>query len=160
LAREFDDQLVTQLRYSAPAELFKLLRAHLPGNSLDVVDLGCGTGLMGLQVRSSAKRLDGVDISQEMIKKAKERGVYDNLICDELVDFLASLSTQYDLVVSTDVFNYFGELSQVFELVHRNLNRTGLFGFSVEAADDDGFSLQSAGRYRHSEQYLKQLAAR
>lgn len=52
------------------------------------VDLGCGTGLMGPLLRPHTQQLAGVDLSAGMVQKARERGCYDELAVDELVQFL------------------------------------------------------------------------
>jgi predicted TPR repeat methyltransferase len=41
---------------------------------LDILDLGCGTGLSGERFRACARRLDGVDLSPRMIERARRRG--------------------------------------------------------------------------------------
>ena len=55
------------------------LRRHAELGGLDILDIGCGTGLVGAQVRDLAGRLDGVDLSPAMLEKAKIKGVYDGL---------------------------------------------------------------------------------
>jgi predicted TPR repeat methyltransferase len=53
------------------------------------VDLGCGTGLMGVLVRSACDRLEGVDLSAGMIQQARARGtLYDHLEVGEVVQYL------------------------------------------------------------------------
>jgi predicted TPR repeat methyltransferase len=148
------------LKYETPINLFNLIRRYNQAKLLDALDLGCGTGLMGVQLRSISKKLDGVDLSQNMLDKAKQRQVYDNLICSEIIEFLASLYNRYDLVVSTDVFVYFGDLTRVFELVHGILQHDGYFCFSVESTDQGDYVLRTTGRYQHSRDYLEQLAMR
>jgi predicted TPR repeat methyltransferase len=159
-ADHFDEHLVQQLKYDAPVNLFNLLRRYNKTNSLDVLDLGCGTGLMGIQIISIAKTLVGVDLSQRMLDKAKRRSVYDDLICNEIIEFLKSHTKKYDLVIATDVFIYLGDLMQVFALVHRNLNHHGYFCFSVESTSEGDYLLRATGRYQHSKSYLERLALR
>lgn len=52
------------------------------------MDLGCGTGLMGPLLRQHVEHLAGVDLSQGMIDKARERGCYDELAVGELAAHL------------------------------------------------------------------------
>jgi predicted TPR repeat methyltransferase len=54
------------------------------------VDLGCGTGLMGPLLRQHTAHLSGVDLSQGMVAKARERGCYDELGVGELVQHLTT----------------------------------------------------------------------
>jgi predicted TPR repeat methyltransferase len=61
-ASYFDSHLVNELDYLVPSKLFGLILQHAAKNTLvDALDLGCGTGLMGLQLRPIAKTLVGVD---------------------------------------------------------------------------------------------------
>src|SRR5262249_40460270 len=50
-AESFDDHLVNTLKYQTPAKLFSLIEAVGVQQKLDVLDLGCGTGLMGEKLR-------------------------------------------------------------------------------------------------------------
>src|SRR6185436_7192776 len=79
-AADFDATLV-RLDYRAP----QLVRGALelecgePRGDLDVLDLGCGTGLCGPLIRPWASRLEGVDLSRAMLERASRRGGYDAL---------------------------------------------------------------------------------
>lgn len=159
-AVSFDEHLLHQLKYEAPADLSDLIHQHCRSNSLDILDIGCGTGLMGAHLRSMAKTLVGVDLSQRMLDLAKRRAIYDSLICKEIVEFLADDGGKYDLIVSTDVFIYCGDLTRIFSLVHRRLNENGYFGFSVESTTEGDYCLRETGRYQHSRKYLEELALR
>ena len=47
-------------------------------------DLGCGTGLSGLAFIDIVEELVGVDLSPEMIEKAKQRRIYHELHVGEM----------------------------------------------------------------------------
>jgi predicted TPR repeat methyltransferase len=157
-AETFDDHLVNKLKYQTPAKLFSLIEAA-DLKKPDVLDLGCGTGLMGEKLRPIAKSLTGVDLSEGMLKKAQQRAIYDELACSEISGFLSAHSQQYDLVVASDVFVYVGDLAAVFQSARKALKHDGLFCFSVEAIDTGSFVLRTTGRYAHSREYLEALAA-
>ena len=157
-ANYFDSHLVNELEYLVPSRLFDLILRHAEKDALeDALDLGCGTGLMGVQLRPIVKTLVGVDLSRKMLEKAKGRAIYDELACKDIVEFTKSDTRSYDLVTSTDVFIYVGDLSAVFDWVNRRLNVSGYFAFSVEAADEGNFVLTESGRYKHTKEYLEQL---
>ncbi len=44
-----------------------------------MLDAGCGTGLCGPIFRNISGSMIGVDLSPEMVEKARERKVYDEL---------------------------------------------------------------------------------
>jgi predicted TPR repeat methyltransferase len=159
-ADNFEHDLVVNLKYHSPDVLAGTIRRYAPSNELDTLDLGCGTGLMGNLLRPISRTLTGVDLSENMLEKARQRQIYDRLVCGDLIEFLHTLDKSYDLAVATDVFIYVGDLSPVFPAVRRSLGDGGLFCFSVEAADgNDGPVLRNTMRYAHSAGYLRNLAA-
>ena len=157
-ADSFDEHLVGTLRYQAPALLANLVKRFAPSATLDILDLGSGTGLVGKQLRPLARTLTGVDLSPNMLARAREGGIYDRLICSDINQFLQTPSAKFDLAVAADVFIYIGDLSSVFQGVRSVLRDGGLFCFSVEATSDCDFVLRSTLRYAHSMEYLQRLA--
>ena len=167
LAPQFDRHLLRDLEYRAPEGLATLVRPTLEaaakaGRPAQVVDLGCGTGLVGSAIAGSGAEVVGVDLSPRMLDIAARRGVYARLECGELVDVLARVAAASVLaVLAADVFIYLGRLDAVFEAVSAALAPGGVFGFSVESTDDkSGYRLKPTGRYAHSLDYLDALAAR
>jgi predicted TPR repeat methyltransferase len=158
-AGTFEKQLVGTLKYRTPESLFDALAPLLPSRKLDILDMGCGTGLVGSRLAPLARTLTGVDISPNMLEVARRRHIYDDLICSELTEFLRTRSGNFDLAVAADVFVYIGELSEVFRGVRAVLREGGFFAFSVEASEDQDFVLRATRRYAHSRTYLRRLAA-
>lgn len=156
-ADNFESHLVDKLAYKTPQTLYAQMKPLL-GSALDMMDLGCGTGLMGQLVKDHAARLVGLDLSRRMLDEAGKKGIYDLLVCGDINDVLAHRDDVYDVVMAADVLIYLGDLSETFALVHRRLRSGGLFAFSVEVLDGDGFHLNPSKRYSHSAAYLQQLA--
>jgi predicted TPR repeat methyltransferase len=162
-ARSFDATL-ERLDYAAPKLLSEALAARVPfgqGN-LDVLDAGCGTGLCGPLLRSTALFLAGVDLSSEMLAKARARNVYDELAQAELSEYMESRPQRFDIVNCADTFIYIGALEQVIAAVHRCLRREGVFAFTVESLPEgipDPFKLTTTGRYAHSDSYVSEVMA-
>ena len=154
----FEERLVGQLKYRAPDLLFDLVEHFVPLGNLDILDLGCGTGLVGARLHPLARTLTGVDLSSNMLKIARRRQIYDDLICSELVGFLRKQTGSFDLAVAADVFIYIGDLSRVFHGVRAALRREGFFCFSVEASEVQDFVLRDTCRYAHSTAYIRKLA--
>jgi len=156
-AEQFDAHLAL-LQYRTPQLLFDAVvaaRGHAPA---DVLDLGCGTGLVGTLLAPLARTLTGVDLSPGMIEKARQRKIYDELLVGELAQVLGSYVGAFDLIVAADVFCYLGDLSSVFARSHAALRPGGHFAFSVEAMDGGSFALARTRRYTHSLAYLRELA--
>jgi len=158
-AETFDRDLVDRLNYQSPRLLAQLIARTVPADArLDILDIGCGTGLMGEGLRALRRTLTGVDLSPNMLEQARRRGIYNRLIESDIAAFLETQTDQFDLTVSTDVFIYIGDLVGIFAGVRRALRSDGLFCFSVEAIDEGDFVLRPTLRYAHSLAYLARLA--
>lgn len=158
-APSFDDSLRGFLAYRAPECLIDAVRSVLGARrELDVLDLGCGTGLAGPLLRPFARRLEGIDLSTGMLDKARERGVYDALRAGEITAELAASTASHDLIVAVDVLVYFGALEPLFQNVARRLAPGGLFAFTAEKGTEPGYRLQPTARYVHHLDYLRGCA--
>lgn len=144
------------LKYSVPDKLPPLLGE--PTGTWKVVDLGCGTGLAGVVLRPFAAELIGGDLSWKMLTRARARGIYDALYCEDLVTTVARV-TEADLVVAADVLVYVGALEATFAATAQTLRSGGRFVFSVETHPTDDLILQMSLRYAHGDGYVRRLAA-
>ncbi len=169
-ADRFEAALVERLDYSVPGKLATLVRKVRGegGPFACAVDLGCGTGLFGVEIRSSVERLEGFDLSANMLAKAGEKGIYDHLARSDLsldaegsqlfADHLAR--GRADLVAAADVLMYLGDLANAFSLAAELSAPGALFAFSVEdAGTPDGFHLAPSLRYAHSQAYVRAALA-
>ena len=161
-ADSFEDSL-ERLEYHTPEHVRQMVQQRLAdAQGLRVLDVGCGTGLIGRHLRSVAATLVGVDLSAKMLEHADRSGFYDQLVKSDLVDFLAAVGSdddnpQYDLIVAADTLNYFGDLSEVVPLLLKAIRPGGHLLFTVEEGPlmgDDGYYLQTNGRYQHSPPYI------
>lgn len=161
-AHNFDRHLVDVLKYQAHSLLVAALGAFVPasGRWADAVDLGCGTGLCGAGLRPTVGRLVGVDLSGKMLEKARQRDVYDELVCDDVVEFLRGREQAFDLAVATDVLIYIGDLEPILAAAASALRPGGSFGFSIESCrDDDRYVLNDTRRYAHGMGYVARIAS-
>jgi len=136
-----------------------------PTTTLDILDAGCGSGLCGGLLKPFARTLVGVDLSSRMLERADQSGLYDELVEADLVKFLESRQSSFDLIVVADTFGYFGDLQPVFDAIQHALRAQGLLICTIEidgeATDHTtGYRLMNNGRYCHTGDYLeKSLAA-
>lgn len=163
MSGSFDDSLA-QLGYAAPQLLTSALAEIIPFGErrLGILDAGVGTGLCGPLLRSSARRLTGVDLSPGMLEKARARNVYDELHEGELVAFMHAHASSYDLVISADTLVYFGDLEAAFAAAAAALKPGGLLAFTLEAEPAGSGAkhrLNPHGRYSHSADYVRDCLA-
>jgi predicted TPR repeat methyltransferase len=158
--------------YFAHALVAEGLQKHAGRAKLDILDIGCGTGLVGAQVRHLAGKLDGVDISLAMLEKARDKEHYDSLVQSDLVSFMSGHRDSYDAILGAATLIHFGNLNGLFQAAAMCLRDSGLFVFTVfshetdvsEEADDTDFTvaanakLAQSGCYTHSVHYVERLA--
>ena len=159
-AGTFERILVKSLEYKTPELLFDLVRPYLT-EEMNVLDLGCGTGLGSQLYRPFAKSLIGVDLSSKMLQKAAEKKIYDRLeVFDILQDW--EFPHKFDLIHSSDVFVYFGNLDPIIRSASSYLVYGGIIAFSVERLEDNSmeYRLFPSGRYAHSRTYIQDCLRR
>lgn len=160
-APHFDQHLREHLDYQVPRLLSQAMMqaAAMPPQGWVILDLGCGTGLCGLAFAPFAKRLIGIDVSENMLASARAKKVYDEL---EKMEINRSLGyyTNIDLVIAGDVFGYVGELAETFDLVAKAVKQGGYFAFTVEKSETESIHLQNNARFAHNRQYIQQLAVK
>lgn len=176
-AENFDDLLVDKLSYQTPTMLRSLLNEtgciNVQTKIKRLVDLGCGTGLSGLAFRDCTLQLDGVDLSPEMITKARGRRCYDKLVVGDCLDIFANNGNDHItndetidtpcMVIACDVFCYIGNLKPIFERVQSALEEGGIFAFSNElllpcCQDEPDYLLHNCARFSHRQSYIERLA--
>ncbi len=158
-AENFDAVLVERLEYRVPDLLFAALREAGCDAFAHVIDLGCGTGLMGDRLRGIASYMEGFDISAGMLRQAEMKRVYDRLERRDL-QTLPPAPSIADLVTASDVLMYIGELEALFSSVAGLVLPGGLFAFSVELLEGpEDLVLRPSRRYAHSAAYVTKALA-
>ncbi len=157
-AAKFESSLLDNLDYKIPRYIREMIIRESKSDLLgSIIDLGCGTGLFGLEIRQFCEYLEGVDLSKKMLEKAEKKNAYNKLIKQDIVTFLSNERLNFDYFVSIDVFIYIGDLSDVFRLIKSRNKKSGKLAFSTEDYDGDGFFLEKSGRYSHSKKYIEDL---
>lgn len=160
MAPVYDMHMLRTLRYGLPKDVAEQLLARHPDRNFHLLDLGCGTGLLGLMLGKIAGSMIGVDASIKMIEQAEKHGVYDRFHHVDLLDALRDTpESLYHVIAALDVFIYVGDLTQVIADAHRILRPGGRFVFSCETAPENGANwvLQASGRYGHRQDHVAAL---
>jgi len=169
LADFYDAEELDGLGYEGHTALAAAIKPHLQGRTnLRMVDLGCGTGLVGLQMQQVVEHIDGVDISQNMLDLAAmrrdtmEQKIYKALHCMDLRRFLLDQPAgSVDVVTAANVLPFVGGLTPVFDGAFQLLKPGGIFAFSVDPLEAGEFQLiPGEGRFGHSDAYIRAQAER
>lgn len=152
------ETVLAQLEYKSPFLVCENWKKYAQ-NKTDILDAGCGSGLCGMKIYKTNPMisLTGVDISKEMLKKAKEKNIYKKLISSELMLFLQNNKHIFNCIIAADVFTYFGNLENLFKLMAKNIQNNGIIIFTVTSFPSffSKYKLEKSGRYMHSRKYIE-----
>ncbi len=130
-ADAYDDDNDNKLGTVSQPNTVAMLTRHCQDPQAQIMDVGCGTGLVGLHLqRAGFKNYDGTDISTEMMSHAKARG-YRKLLELDPTQQLAADENSYDAVLCVGVFTH-GHLGpEGFDELIRITKPGGLICFTV-----------------------------
>ena len=144
------------------------LRQHFAAQSgLKILDAGCGTGRMALELARLGHEVTGIDLHQESLQTAQNRandvGVSIVFIQGELFKTLKGLASEsVDLVVCLEVLYICSDYRKILDEFHRVLKPNGLFMGSFRSRFYFITTLLRQGQYekalyvaKHSEGMLK-----
>ena len=108
-----------------------LLINHISDKYIKIVDIGCGTGLVGKFLQNSGYLYyDGLDISEKMLEIAKSRG-YRNLSIGSLQNKLPYEDDAYDVVFCVGVFTHGHVNSNGLDELIRIVKKDGFIIFTI-----------------------------
>ena len=156
----FNEHLTKGLEYKIPELLlYEYIEAtDNPDKKIDILDLGCGTGLCGIQFINYANSMTGIDLSPQMVAKAESTNCYNKLVTTDIQSYLNGNQIKFDLILSADVFIYIGYLDDIFPRCFDALHNGGMIAFSTENIESRDYKLRISGRYAHSINYISKLA--
>ena len=106
-AASYDQHLGQDLLYVGPARLASLLNEFVVGSEIKVLDVGCGTGLVGeCLVERGFSQIDGLDFSPEMLAVARAKGIYRDLFCADLNAELGLPHGAYEAAICCGTFTH------------------------------------------------------
>lgn len=155
-AETYDQTMVDGLAYRSPRRIAALAAVSEPRRYAQVLDVGCGTGLLADCLRGEGfSRIDGLDCSAPMLAVAKREGRIDEAFLRDLNAPLAMEAGRYDMLASTGTFTHghvgAGCLPGLLALlvpggrlictVHRDVWDEGGFGAVLEALTAGGVAV-------------------
>ena len=137
------DATLESWHYRAPEDAADLLAPHL-GPDLRVLDVGCGTGLLGQALRRrAAVSLDGIDISAASLGQARGRGIYGRLIRHDLQKTpLPVADGGHDIAACVGVLTYIPDAEALLRDMCRTVRPGGIVAFTqrTDLWEDRGFA--------------------
>jgi len=89
--------------YIAPREIAAIFKAEAEGNT-PILDVGAGTGLVAEHMEGF--EVDAIDITPEMLEKARAKGIYRELYEGDLLQPLAFADSTFGGVISCGTFTH------------------------------------------------------
>lgn len=99
-----------------------------------MLDLGCGYGWHSIYaMENGASSVVGIDISQNMLKVAKEKTHFSEVeyICGAIED-MDFKEESFDIVLSSLAFHYIKDYKELIEKIKKVLKPNGILIFTVE----------------------------
>jgi SAM-dependent methyltransferase len=104
-AASYDRTMLDGLGYTAPTLLVDQFAAVVTWRDRPIVDLGCGTGLVGAGLaRHGFTTVDGLDVSQPMMAQAATLGVYRSLFEADLTQPLGASDGKWSAAICNGTF--------------------------------------------------------
>jgi predicted TPR repeat methyltransferase len=104
-ASHYDRDVYGRLKVTGTARIAGLLGRHLADRAARIIDLGCGTGAAGVELkRLGFKHIDGLDISPDMLAVARSKTVYRHVVTADLLAPLALADGAYEAAISAGTF--------------------------------------------------------
>ncbi len=103
-AKTYDQDFAKETKYIYPQKICDILYARSVSEDMTIADIGCGTGLIGADLKHDKWFIDGFDISTGMLEEARKKGVYRDLIRLDLKNEKDYPSVLYSAVVSCGTF--------------------------------------------------------
>ena len=142
-AGSYDQQLERGLRYVAPAVIAQMLSVAEPDHTVRVLDVGCGTGLVGVSLsKLGFVHLDGLDFSSQMLNEARRKGVYSELIQADLNESLDLTPSTYGAAISCGTFTHGHVEANALDRIAPLLKPGAIFACTIHQAvwEEAGFA--------------------
>lgn len=129
-AKTYDAE-VSKNGYATPGRCADALKTVTDDFTKPILDFGCGTGLSGLALSLAGfQTIDGVDLTQEMLERAKEKQLYRSLRLSDSIADLPSKLGEYSAVAAIGVIGAGAAPIDVFDMIFNALPRGSHFVFS------------------------------
>ena len=130
-AQNYDSDNDHLLGTVSQPQCVKLVAKELDDKNAEMIDIGCGTGLVGEHLKAFGfKNFDGIDISEKMLEIAKTRG-YRKLLLGSLNKDLPIYNNTYDVTFCVGVFTHGHVKSDRVSELLRITKPGGLICFTV-----------------------------
>lgn len=115
-------------------------------NDMEIMDFGAGTGLLGFEIAKSVKKVYGVDTSENMLEKLKEKNTTQlsiDTFCQDITK--DPIERIFDGLVSSMTLHHVEDLKAFFETIYKNINENGFIAIADLESEDGTFHSDNTG---------------
>ena len=117
--------------YTAPQETVSVLRKYALKKNSSILDAGCGTGLVGIELKKYGySNIEGVDFSQSMLDLVPQN-IYQKIEKIDLNKPLKFKHNIYDVVMCVGTFTYGHVKPHALDEIIRITKNKGLVCFTI-----------------------------
>jgi ubiquinone/menaquinone biosynthesis C-methylase UbiE len=117
--------------YTAPQETVSVLRKYALDKNSKILDAGCGTGLVGIELKKyDYSNIEGVDFSQSMLDLIPQN-IYKKIEKIDLNKPLKFKNNIYDVVMCVGTFTYGHVKPHALDEIIRITKNKGLICFTI-----------------------------
>jgi len=147
--------------YTAPQETVKVLKKYALNKNFKILDAGCGTGLVGIELKKYGySNIEGIDFSQNMLDLVPQ-SVYKKIEKIDLNNTLEFKDNTYDIVMCVGTFTYGHVKPHALDELIRITRSKGLICFTInegiyeEYGFDDKIKELSNNKYWNVKEFFK-----
>jgi len=127
---QFNKDMI-EWNYQAPQNTVKLFNQHTPNKNINILDAGCGSGLVGIELQKYGyTKITGADFSQEMLSLIPQ-SIYQKLELIDLNEKLKYKNNLYDAITCVGTFTYGHVKAHALNELIRVLKKEGLICFTI-----------------------------
>ena len=104
-ARKYENELLNEYGYCAHIIASEALLKHETRKDCEIIDIGCGTGLVGEELKSSGfLNIWGLDVSSKMIAIAKKKQIYREFYQKKIENLEGIISKPFEALICVGSF--------------------------------------------------------
>jgi cyclopropane fatty-acyl-phospholipid synthase-like methyltransferase len=139
------------MRQATARAVFQTISNRIALNqSMDILDFGCGTGLLGFQVASQVKSVRGVDLSEKMLDELRGKNspkLHIEAICQDIMH--SGLAEKFHGIVSSMAMHHVQDTAQLFKTLYDHLKQDGFIALADLEAEDGSFHSDNEGVHHY-----------
>ena len=132
----FDKEAITwddlPRRVNLAKAVVKEIKPYLKNKK--VLEFGCGTGLVGINVADATKELIGIDLSSKMIEKFNEKANKLNINAKAYIKDIFEINEKFDIVISSMTLHHIKDINKLNDKLSQITNKV----FLADLVKEDG----------------------